>query len=63
MERASEGGKPGIAGLYGGPPSVFRFCEGSARSLHEPVDFPVSTISFCSPVMQPAASGELLDYS
>jgi hypothetical protein len=45
-ERASEGGKPGIAGLCGGPPSVFRFCEGSARSLHEPVDFPVSAISF-----------------
>jgi hypothetical protein len=64
-ERASEGGKPGIAGLYGELQSVFRFCEGSAGSLHEPVDFPISAISFtvqlCS--QQPAASGELLDNS
>lgn len=43
-ERASEGGKPGIAGVYSGPQSVFRFCEGSARSLHEPFDFPVCVI-------------------
>lgn len=26
--------------------SVFRFCGGSARSLHEPFDFPVSAIFF-----------------
>jgi hypothetical protein len=35
-----------MAGLYGGPQSVFRFCEGGTRSLYEPVDFPVSAISF-----------------
>jgi hypothetical protein len=39
-------GEPGMAGVYGGPQSVFQFCEGSARSLHEPVEFPVSAISF-----------------
>lgn len=42
--RASEGEKPGIAGVYSGPQSVFRFCEGSASSLYEPFDFPVSVI-------------------
>lgn len=51
-----EGGKPGIAGLYGGPQSVFRFCEGSARSLHEPFEFPrlchLSAVQLCS--QQPA---------
>jgi hypothetical protein len=30
---------------YGWPERVFRFCEGSARSLYEPFDFPVSAIS------------------
>ena len=35
-----------MAGVYSGPQSVFQFCEGSARSLHEPVDFPVSAIFF-----------------
>ena len=34
----------GMVGMYGGPQSVFRFCEGSARSLYEPLDFPVSVI-------------------
>ena len=36
-------GKPSMA-WHGGPQGVFRFCEGSARSLHEPVDFPISAI-------------------
>lgn len=35
-----------MAGVYSGPQSVFRFCEGSARSLYEPVDFPISAIFF-----------------
>jgi hypothetical protein len=39
-------GEAWYAGVYGGPQREFRFCEGSARSLHEPVDFPVSAISF-----------------
>ena len=45
-ERGVRRGEAWHSGLYGGPQSVFRFCEGSARSLHEPVDFPVSAISF-----------------
>jgi len=58
-ERASEGGEPGMAGVYSGPQSVFRFCEGSARSLHEPFDFPVSAIllqSSCTASSQPRIS-------
>jgi hypothetical protein len=31
---------------HGGPRSVFQFCEGSARSLLEPFEFPISAISF-----------------
>ena len=43
--RASEEVKPGMA-WHGGTHGVFRFCEGNARSLHEPFDFHISGISF-----------------
>jgi hypothetical protein len=62
-EMASEGGEPGMAGVYGGPQSVFQFCEGSARSLHEPVEFPVSAISFAVQLYHQQPAGEVLDYS
>ena len=58
--RASEEVKPGMA-WHGGTHGVFRFCEGNARSLHEPFDFHWHL--FRSPVVQPAAREELLDYS
>jgi hypothetical protein len=44
-ERVLEEGKPGIAGPYSRPQSVFRFCKNSMRSLYKPFDFPVSAIS------------------
>jgi hypothetical protein len=46
IKRVLEGRKPDIAGLYGGPQSIFRFYKGSIRSLYKPIEFPVSTISF-----------------
>lgn len=44
-------GKSGKAGVYNAPQSVFWFCKGSARSPHEPLDFPsaiFSQSSLCS---------------
>jgi hypothetical protein len=43
-EKASEGGKLGMAGVYSRPQNVFRSYKGNTRSLYEPIDFPVSTI-------------------
>jgi hypothetical protein len=39
-DRALEEEGHDMAGVYGGPQSIFRFCKGSARSLHKPFDFP-----------------------
>ena len=61
-KRASEGRKPGIAWHGTAGQSAY---SGSARAVREtymnPLNSP-SPPSFCSPVVQPAASGELLEY-
>jgi hypothetical protein len=55
-EEWSEGGEPGMAGVYGGPQSVFRFCE---KPYMNPLVFP-SLPSFGNAIVQPAASREFL---
>jgi hypothetical protein len=61
--RASEGGKPGMAWHS---TAGHRAYSGSSRAVREAYMNPLispSLPSFCSPVVQPAASRELLEYS
>ncbi|KAI9774201.1 MAG: hypothetical protein M1839_001903 [Geoglossum umbratile] len=62
MARTSEEGESDMPEVYGGPQSVFRFCEGSTRSRYEPSDF-LSAIILQSSLCSQQQAGNFMNTS